>query len=175
MSPQEAKVTMSPQQARGLAEFFLADLQQEMPTTLRVIEAAPAGKLDYAPDPKSKTGLALIRHIVVEDEWFLNCIADGAFVGGANDESDACGIMTSADGVARYKVTVPAAAARVRALSDEKLAEEIDFFGMMKLPAPVLLGIMIKHSVHHRGQLSTYLRAMGGKVPGIYGPSADTQ
>jgi hypothetical protein len=33
----------------------------------------------------------------------------------------------------------------------------------------------IKHSVHHRGQLSTYLRAMGGKVPGIYGPSADTQ
>jgi uncharacterized damage-inducible protein DinB len=33
----------------------------------------------------------------------------------------------------------------------------------------------LKHSVHHRGQLSTYLRPMGGTVPGIYGPSADTQ
>ncbi|MDE3137033.1 MAG: hypothetical protein KGL59_10700, partial [Acidobacteriota bacterium] len=32
----------------------------------------------------------------------------------------------------------------------------------------------VKHSVHHRGQLSSYLRAMGGKVPGIYGPTADT-
>src|SRR5580698_8999205 len=146
MSPQEAKVTMSPREARGLAEFFLADLQQEMPTTLRVIEAAPNDKLDYAPDPKSKTGLALIRHIVVDDEWFLNCIANGAIVGGTNDQSDACGIMTPADGVARYKVTVPDAAARVRALSDEKLAEDIDFFGIMKLPAPVLLGVMIKHS-----------------------------
>jgi uncharacterized damage-inducible protein DinB len=60
-------------------------------------------------------------------------------------------------------------------MSDAKLAEEVDFFGMMKLPAVALLGIMIKHSIHHRGQLSTYLRAMGGKVPGIYGPSGDTQ
>ncbi len=39
----------------------------------------------------------------------------------------------------------------------------------------MFLAMAIKHSVHHRGQLGTYLRAMGGKVPGIYGPSADTQ
>ena len=37
------------------------------------------------------------------------------------------------------------------------------------------LAMALKHSVHHRGQLSTYLRAMGGTVPGIYGPTADTQ
>ncbi len=173
MSPQPAKMT--PQQARGLAEYLLADLQMEIPTTIRVIEAAPANRLDYAPDAKSKNALALIRHIVVDDAWFLNCIADGAFVGGTNDQSDACGIMTPADGSAKYNQVVPAAAARVRALPDEKLAADIDFFGMMNLPAVVLLGMMVKHSVHHRGQLSTYLRAMGGKVPGIYGPSGDTQ
>jgi uncharacterized damage-inducible protein DinB len=34
--------------------------------------------------------------------------------------------------------------------------------------------MMLRHSAHHRGQLSAYLRAMGGKVPSIYGPSADT-
>jgi uncharacterized damage-inducible protein DinB len=43
------------------------------------------------------------------------------------------------------------------------------------MPGIVYLSLIIKHSVHHRGQLSTYLRPMGGKVPGIYGPSADTQ
>jgi uncharacterized damage-inducible protein DinB len=48
-------------------------------------------------------------------------------------------------------------------------------FGAIKMPGVNFLGLAIKHSVHHRGQLSTYLRAMGSKVPGIYGPSADTQ
>src|SRR5580692_7340445 len=89
MSPQPA--TMSSQQARGLAEYLLADVQQEVPTTIRVIEAASGGKLDYAPDAKSKTGLALIRHLVIVDPWFLNSIADGSFEGGHIDESDACG------------------------------------------------------------------------------------
>jgi uncharacterized damage-inducible protein DinB len=173
MSPQPAK--MSPQQARGIAEYLLADLQQEIPTTVRVMEAAPVDRLDYAPDPKSKNALALIRHIVVDDVWFLNSIADGVFVGGTNDQSDACGIMTPADGAAKYKELVPAALARVRALPGAKLAEDMDLFGMMQLPAVALLGMMVKHSVHHRGQLSTYLRAMGGKVPGIYGPSGDSQ
>ena len=61
----------------------------------------------------------------------------------------------------------------MKALTPEHLATEIDFFGMMKMPAVALISMAIRHSVHHRGQLSSYLRAMGGKVPGIYGPSAD--
>ena len=48
-------------------------------------------------------------------------------------------------------------------------------FGVMQMPAVNFVSLCVKHSVHHRGQLSAYLRAMGGKVPGIYGPSADTQ
>ena len=47
--------------------------------------------------------------------------------------------------------------------------------GMIKAPGLNFLALALKHSIHHRGQLSTYLRPMGGKVPGIYGPSADTQ
>lgn len=171
MSPQPQ---MNSQQARGLAEYLLADIQQEVPTTIRVIEAASGGKLDYAPDAKSKTGLALIRHIAVVDPWFLNCIADGKFAGDADAEAKS-GIDTPAIGAAKYKETMSAAIARVRNMPDAKLAEEIDFFGMMKLPAVVLIGVMNKHSIHHRGQLSSYLRAMGCKVPGIYGPSGDTQ
>ncbi|MGE3512630.1 MAG: DinB family protein [Vicinamibacterales bacterium] len=47
----------------------------------------------------------------------------------------------------------------------------IDLFGMVQAPGVNFLAMAIKHSVHHRGQLSTYLRAMGGKVPGIYDPA----
>jgi uncharacterized damage-inducible protein DinB len=90
------------------------------------------------------------------------------------DDSDACGIMTPDDAVACYNERIPAAIARVRALSGEALIEPVDFFGTI-LTAVVILSVMVRHSIHHRGQLSTYLRPMGGKVPAIYGPSADTQ
>ena len=83
--------------------------------------------------------------------------------------------MSPADGAARYKEQVPAALNRVRAMSGEALAGILNLFDMMKAPGVNFLAMALKHSVHHRGHLSTYLRAMGGKVPGIYGPSADTQ
>ena len=165
---------MDPKEAKTVAEFLVADFTNEMQTTLRVIQAVPNSHLDYRPDSKSKTGLGLVRHITLEDEWLLNCIANGAFTP-PPDDSDACGIMNPADAVARYKEKVPAALDRVRAMSGEKLASILDMFGMIKAPGVNFLAIATKHSVHHRGQLSTYLRPMGGKVPGIYGPSADTQ
>jgi uncharacterized damage-inducible protein DinB len=145
-----------------------------MQTTQRVIAAVPIDHLDYQPDPKAKTGLGLVRHITLEDEWLLDCIANGAFTQ-PPDDSDACGIMNPADAVSRYKEKVPAALDRVRGMSGEQLAKEIDMFGMIQAPAVGFLAMAVKHSVHHRGQLSTYLRPMGGSVPGIYGPSADTQ
>jgi uncharacterized damage-inducible protein DinB len=103
----------------------------------------------------------------------LNSIADGAFKP-PPDDSDACGIMTPADGAARYRKRVSAALDRVRAMSGDELGRVIAMFDT-KLPGVTLLALALKHSVHHRGQLSAYLRAMGGKVPGIFGPSADTQ
>ena len=165
---------MGPTEAKTVADFLIADFENEMQTTLRVIEAVPNDHLDYQPDAKSKTGLGLVRHITLEDEWLLDCIANGEFTP-PPDDSDACGIMNPADAVARYKEKVPVALDRVRAMSGENLASVIDLFGMIQAPGVNFLAMAIKHSVHHRGQLSSYLRAMGGKIPGIYGPSADTQ
>jgi len=165
---------MGPEETKTVADFLIADFESEMQTTLRVIEAVPNDHLDYQPDLKSKTGLGLVRHITLEDEWLLSCIANGEFTP-PPDDSDACGIMNPADAVARYKEKVPAALDRVRAMSGEKLSNVIDLFGMIQAPGVNFLAMAMKHSVHHRGQLSSYLRAMGGKVPGIYGPSADTQ
>jgi uncharacterized damage-inducible protein DinB len=163
---------MDPKEAKAVADFLIADFENEMQTTLRVFQAVPDTHLDYRPDPKSKAGLGLVRHITLEDEWLLNCIAGGAFTA-LPDDSDACGIMNPADAIARYKEKIPAAINRVRAMSGEKLVNVIDMFGVIKAPAINFLAMTIKHSVHHRGQLSTYLRPMGGKVPGIYGPTAD--
>lgn len=165
---------MEPQEAKIVANFLIGDLENEMQTTLRVFGAVPAGNLDYRPDPVSKTALGLLRHITLEDEWLLNCTADGAFVP-PPDDSDACGMNTPADAIARYKERIPAGIKRIRAMSGEQLCVPIDFLGTAMMPGIAILSIIIKHSVHHRGQLSAYLRAMGGKVPGIYGPSADTK
>lgn len=165
---------MDSNETKTVAEFLVADFENEMQTTQRIIGAVPNGRLDYRPDSKSKTALGLVRHITLEDEWLLNCIANGEFTP-PPDDSDACGIMNPADAVARYKEKVPAALNRVRALPGDKLTKVIDLLGMIQAPGINFLAMAVKHSVHHRGQLSTYLRPMGGKVPGIYGPSADTQ
>ena len=165
---------MNSNETKAVADFLIADFQNEMQTTLRVLAAVPTHHLDYRPDPKSKTALGLVRHLALEDEWLLNCIANGAFTPPPED-SDTCGIMSPADGISRYQQVVPAALARVSAMSGEELTVVIDLFGMIQAPGINFLAMTTKHSVHHRGQLSTYLRAMGGTVPGIYGPSADTQ
>jgi len=157
-----------------VADFLIADFDNEMTTTLRVIGAVPCSDLHYRPDAKAKTGLGLVRHIALEDEWLLNCFANGAFTP-PPDDSDACGISTPADAIARYREKVPAALDRIRAMSGEQLSSTINFLDMMQAPGLTFLSMALKHSVHHRGQLSAYLRAMGGSVPGIYGPSADTR
>lgn len=170
----EASTAGSVQDVKTIVDFLVTDFEGEMRTTLSVIASVPTDHLDYRPDPKSKTGLGLVRHIVLEDEWLLNCIVAGVFTP-PPDDSDACGIMSPADAIPRYKHRIPAALGRVRSMSGEQLANVIDMFGMIQAPRVNFLAMAMKHSIHHRGQLSAYLRAMGGKVPGIYGPSADTQ
>jgi uncharacterized damage-inducible protein DinB len=165
---------MDSNQAKTVADFLAADFENEMQTTLRVFEAVPTGHLDYQPDPKAKNGLDLVRHITLEDEWILNSIADGEFKAPPAGD-DSCGIMSPADAIARYKEKVPPALNRVRALPAENLTANIDLLGLIQMPAINFLAMAVKHSVHHRGQLSTYLRPMGGKNPSIYGPTADTQ
>lgn len=160
-------------EAKAVADFLVADFEQEMQTTLRVLEAVPNQRLDYRPDTKGKTGLGLVRHIALEDAWLLNCIANGSFVP-PPDDSNACGIMNSADAVARYRADLPPALARVRAMSDDALTATLNVLDLVRAPALNLLAMALKHSIHHRGQLTTYLRAMGGTVPEIYGPTADT-
>ena len=102
---------MSPDEARTIAAFLLSNLEAEILITVSVFQAVPGERTDYRPDGVSKTALGLLRQITLEDAWFLNAIADGHFAP-LPDDSDACGIMTPVDAIARYKQAIPAAADR---------------------------------------------------------------
>jgi len=163
---------MQADNAKAIADHLLAALEYEIGITTSVFAAVPADKLTYTPHPSSKTAIGLLRHITLEDEWLLKGVADGV-LGPMPEDSDACGIMTPQDAVARYKERIPKVIAQLKALPGDAFTRQVDFFGN-QMPAVAILSVVVRHSTHHRGQLSTYLRPMGGKVPSIYGPSADT-
>jgi uncharacterized damage-inducible protein DinB len=165
---------MNPEQARFLADFFAATLEQESRTTAKVLAAVPEARRDYKPDDKSRTAWELATHLATGDVWFIDSICDGVFAFDPDAEQKMTGgCRTIADLVAFYTREFPKRIARLRATPGEKLATVVDFFGMMKQPAAGFLVFANNHSVHHRGQLAAYLRAMGSKVPSIYGGSAD--
>jgi uncharacterized damage-inducible protein DinB len=137
-----------------------------------VIEAVPADKSSWKPDPTSKSALELAWHIASSECFFLNGIAAGKYER-TGDGSMPASIKTPADILHWYDENHAKALAEVTQLKGENLAQAVDFFGMFNFPAIAFAGLMCSHSIHHRGQLSTYLRPMGGKVPSIYGPSAD--
>jgi uncharacterized damage-inducible protein DinB len=163
---------MNVETAKAIAEYTLADNEYERATTKRVIAAIPAGQEGYTPDAKSMTALNLAWHIASAELFFLNGVCAGQFTPGGGDRPES--VTSAQDVLAWYDANIPQALERAKALSGEQLSGIVDFFGFMQAPAVTYLTLMVKHGVHHRGQLSAYLRPMGAKVPGIYGPSADT-
>lgn len=164
---------MTPEHAKVIAGYTLADYEHEVATHKRVIAAIPAGQEAYTPDGKSMNALALAWHIASADLFFLNGVINGEFAEGGETGVPE-NIKSASDVIAWYDENLPPVLAQAKALSGDSLAKVVDFYGMMQAPAVTFLSLMAKHAVHHRGQLSAYLRPMGAKVPGIYGPSADT-
>ena len=151
--------------------IFLHALQNEHATTRKIIEAIPLNKGDYRPEPIAKSALELAWHIVAAEKRFFEGIVAGEFNFAPISRPDS--VRNSADIAAWYGEMFQAVFSRLQSASGEQLARTIDFRGVMQLPAVAFLRLALSHSIHHRGQLSTYLRPMGGKVPSIYGESYD--
>ncbi|MGE3275377.1 MAG: DinB family protein [Vicinamibacterales bacterium] len=158
---------MHADQAKAVAEALGQQLQNEWMVTVKVIEAVPEASKSYKPDEKARTAWELASHIASSDVWFLEGVLNQQF-GQPMDP----GASTIAELAAWYKAEFPKRLERVLAMDGAKLAEIVDFYGM-KMPNAQYLVFCAVHNAHHRGQLATYLRPMGGKVPSIYGGSAD--
>jgi uncharacterized damage-inducible protein DinB len=160
---------MTPDQAKAIAASVGQQLQYEWMTTYKVLKAIPEAKRDYKPEGNSRSAWELARHLAGADVWFLDSILAGEF--NPPSEPPAPSVEALADW---YKNAFPERLEKVLALEGAKLTQIINFYGM-KMPAVQYMVFTLTHMVHHRGQLSTYLRPMGGKVPSIYGGSFDEQ
>ncbi len=158
-----------------LAEFWLQDLllgtlKNESRTTKKILEAVPAGKGDYRPDPFSRTAIDLVRHIAAAEMRFLETTINAEFPAtSALPDS----VKTPTEVAAWYSENFARNFEKLTQLKGDHLVKITDFRGIFKLPAVAFVQVGMNHSIHHRGQLSSYLRCMGAKVPSIYGESFD--
>ena len=162
---------MQPDEAKLLLDFLLPRLKSEQATTRKILAAVPPDKGDYKPHPKSMSSLKLSWHLATTEMWFLDAVIDQVF---KEDDSPVPSELKPGAQIARwYDESFAHRLPRLEALSGEHLATPVDYIGLLNDPAVAYLSFAIRHSVHHRGQLSVYLRPMGAKVPAIYVESAD--
>jgi len=163
---------LTPDQAKFLLVASLPTLKNEHQTTKRVIQAIPLDKGDYRPDAVSRTALELAWHIVAAERRFHGGMSAGVFDFTPFHRPES--VRNSADIADWFDESFAANLSKMEALSGEQLTKMLDFRGMFQLPAVAVIPLALNHSIHHRGQLSMYLRPMGAKVPAIYGESYDT-
>src|ERR1700694_3812926 len=162
---------LTPELAAGFREIMLDGVTRELETTKKVLSAIPDAKAQYRPDPCARTAWELAWHLANTDVQFLDGIADLKFTMANPAAKDKP--KTIAEVVDWYDRNIKRGADRVRALSAAQLLTSIEFAGVFNLPAAFYLAFLNNHSIHHRGELATYLRPMGSKLPSIYGGSYD--
>jgi uncharacterized damage-inducible protein DinB len=159
---------MNADHAKFLAGILGQNLQGEWMHTYKAINAVPDEKKTYKPQENSRTAWELAHHIAICDVGFLHAVAANSF-SGFPAKCDATTIPALADW---YKHEMPKALEKVIALDGNHLSQVVEAFGM-KLPSVTYVMFCNNHMIHHRGQLTTYIRPMGGKVPAMYGGSFD--
>jgi hypothetical protein len=156
---------------KNVREYYIQCLESETPTFIKVMKAVPADQAAYKPHPRSTAAGDLVWLLAAEVRDACELI----------DHGEVNYVQTSAPGVteslAAYEKNAAELKTRIAKVDDAKWTSP----ARLKMDGKVLwettLGDMLFgflfDAVHHRGQLSSYLRPMGAKVPSIYGPSAD--
>ena len=149
----------------------LPALRAEHPLTCAVIAAIPGGQAGFRPHADSRSALDLAWHIASAEIKYLDATAAGAFPHDLKPLPET--VRAPADVLTWYRERFTPAMARLEKTTGDELLRAVDFYGIRQFPAIALIQIILNHTIHHRGQLSTYLRPMGAAVPSIYGPSFD--
>ena len=156
----------------NLNEFYANCCANEHALTRKVFQAVPEDQLDWQPEPKARTARQLIGHMIGHEQDVAELIDDGV-IHHRN--------VVDFDSMAQALEMYDAACADLRdkaASADEQVWSRsarmlVGDHVAWEASAVELAWGMLFDSIHHRGQLSTYLRPMGSKVPAMYGPSAD--
>jgi uncharacterized damage-inducible protein DinB len=153
-------------------EFCIERRKAEFPAFVRVLKALPQNRLDYRPDPKARTA-AELAWVMAEEEGALLRLLDKGTVEWKEEKPPS----NVDEIVAAYERNAKAVTERLERLDEAGWQKKGKFLmGGEAAWETTIDGFVwgfLFDAVHHRGQLSTYLRPMGGKVPSIYGPSAD--
>ena len=163
-----------------LTEIFLADLDREVAGTRRALERVPDGRTDWKPHERSMPLGYLATLVATMPSWVAMIVDQDSIEIAAIDENrqtrDVIG--TSAGLVEALEQNVAAARAALERTTDEHLMTTWQFKvdGNVVNEQPrheAIRDAVLNHLVHHRGQLTVYLRLIESSVPAIYGPSAD--
>jgi uncharacterized damage-inducible protein DinB len=161
---------------KNIKEYLGQLLDSESPAFVRVLEALPADKLDWKPDPKSATSLERGGQIAHEPSDIADVLKTGTIT---YDPAAKPTWKTPAELSAAFTEGMSRAKAALAAVSDADwdgpAAMMIEGKEVWKSTRGEMALTIMLDLIHHRGQLSTYIRPMGGKVPSIYGPSADAK
>lgn len=173
MSQMTARTPTATAAPRSAKQQYAHAYAKEHATTLKVLRAFPAEQASYKPHERSNSALQLAWTFVIE-----NNVARAALLGELKLEGKLPPPPPSfGEVLAAYEASASELMATLEQTSDSRLAETVKFFTgpkqMGDVPVAELLWFTLMDSVHHRGQLSVYVRCAGGKVPSIYGPSAD--
>jgi uncharacterized damage-inducible protein DinB len=138
----------------------------ESRTTRTVLARIPEGS-DYRPDPKSRTAQEIAWQIHCEERMIIEAVETGAAAWAPPPMPSQMKEVLEA-----YDALSGELPKRWTALPEARWNGMLDFFGT-KRSAKAMAWSFLFDIVHHRGQISTYLRPMGSTVPQIYGPSHD--
>jgi len=160
----------------AIIDSILAEIDYELPTTLRVLERVPQHNLDWTPHPKSMPIGKLAWHIAVIPARVQMMLREGEFDLSTAGPTEmpaqmgaiAAGLRRHMDDLRAYLTSIGDAALK------EPFTMRVGPKVVNKVPKMAMVrGILLNHTYHHRGQLALYLRLLDIPVPAIYGTSAD--
>jgi uncharacterized damage-inducible protein DinB len=146
--------------------LFTGFWTNEAKTTRAVLAKIPEGS-DYRPDPKSRTAKEIAWQIVCEEQMIIDALESGKAAWSPPPEP-----ATMKEVLEAYETQSEAMIERWNAMPATSWNGTLDFFGTQRPASPMAWSFLFD-IVHHRGQITTYLRPMGSTVPQIYGPSGD--
>ncbi len=158
---------------------FLSTFQREHATTFRVLRAYPADQAELRPAPKCKTARELAWTLVLEQGLIEKALTTGFDFEKTPPSAMPEPPATLGEVIEALEKGQKRVVDTLEALADDQISGTVSWFVKPKtvgdVPTLSLLWMILHDHIHHRGQFSIYLRMAGGKVPSIYGPTADEQ